>query len=249
MNKEKISSNFAKATDQYDKFAHMQRQIGDYLIKKLQEESDIDLSNINTVLDLGSGTGYMLEKLSNFLPKKTFYHINDIAPEMLAFTKQKFNHLQTESLCGDFDFLDCKFYDLIISNLAFQWSGSIYKAIKKYYNHANNIFVFSCLLEGSFLNWGKILKQYCLEDFLIPYPEFDKLKNFVNLLPSKKIFFEIKEFTCSFENAKSFLYYLKGLGAISGQKKLPFAKLKNIIKKENQRFAINYKVFFVVVKK
>ena len=85
--KTKIKNHFNRAGNSYDKVACVQKQSAGLLVKKLQS---FDSSSYpQTILDLGTGTGYIPEIL---LPhyQNSLYTLNDIAPKMIEIVENKF---------------------------------------------------------------------------------------------------------------------------------------------------------------
>ena len=82
----RIQNSFNKASQSYDIVAYVQRQAAEYLVDKLLE---LRIENPETILDLGTGTGYVAELLIKNFPSSS-YMLNDIAHEMLEVCKSKF---------------------------------------------------------------------------------------------------------------------------------------------------------------
>ena len=82
--------NFNKASHSYDTVAHIQRHAAEFLVGKL-----LALSNCvpKTILDLGTGTGYIPELLLLKYPDSSYY-LNDIAYEMLERCRVKFSYIE-----------------------------------------------------------------------------------------------------------------------------------------------------------
>lgn len=122
----KIQNSFNKASKSYDSVAHIQREAREFLIHQLLT---IETFNPKTILDLGTGTGYVPELLLNHYPKST-YVLNDISNKMLEICKVKFsNHSNIAYLHGDMNHLNINAFDLVISNFAFQWVDNLWKTL------------------------------------------------------------------------------------------------------------------------
>jgi malonyl-CoA O-methyltransferase len=118
--KARIKHAFAKASESYDQSAELQRRVGTELIRRL------GVVNENArILDLGSGTGF----ISQMLIEKSKANAEqivalDIALPMLKKSRQKLNCSdKVNYLCADGECLPFQeaVFDLVISNLAFQW--------------------------------------------------------------------------------------------------------------------------------
>ena len=173
--KTKIKNHFNRSGNSYDKVACVQKQSAGLLVKKLQS---FDSSFYpQTILDLGTGTGYIPEIL---LPhyRNSLYTLNDIAPKMIEIVENKF-------LDRD-NFQD---HNLIISNLALQWINNLEKTLEKFYKKSN-ILAFSCLLDGTFKEWNNIVRNCNIISVIKKYPKEKVLISFLNKLNPKTYHFD-----------------------------------------------------------
>lgn len=121
--KRRIADSFSKASKTYDKYAHLQRTVADDLCKWGGELS-------GTILDLGCGTGYCLEKIKNTNLEQKCLGL-DISFDMLTTARSKLLSSSTEKdiswLCSDMEYLPfaCDSFDTVISSLAVQWSETL----------------------------------------------------------------------------------------------------------------------------
>lgn len=239
-----IQDNFSRASSSYDNVAFVQKECATKLVNLLK--SCFPEFYPQSVLDLGTGTGYIPEILFSFFPQSKFT-LNDISPDMLEKTREKLaGYKEVEFILGDMEILDFGFQDLIISNLALQWVRNLKKTIKKSYNNSG-IFVFSCLLDGTFNEWSRIFTKYLLPVPTYRYPSKQELENYLLYLKPKKYFFSSQEFTLCFPSASEFIRYLKNLGANQGSQKIFLPDLKKIVKSYTDKIDITYEVFFGVL--
>jgi malonyl-CoA O-methyltransferase len=122
---ERVRRAFTEAADQYDILASLQREIGRELVKK-----HIKLPKVHRILDVGCGTGYVAAKAKFFFPESPVVGI-DLASGMLEKAlEQNENCFWVE---GDAQKLPFKSesFDLIYSNLAYQWVGDLAQAFKE----------------------------------------------------------------------------------------------------------------------
>lgn len=118
-----VRQSFDKASGHYNQFTSLQRMIGDRLVSRfmgaqLQPER---------LLDLGAGTGYLTNKLTERYPQSRVYAL-DIALGMLQQTR--LNVVQSTGLdviCSDADKLPFQQGSMggVYSNLAFQWCSDL----------------------------------------------------------------------------------------------------------------------------
>ncbi len=248
--KNKINSNFDKAAKSYDNVANIQKICAKNLINKLTTYFYQSQANIARILDVGTGTGYIPEMLTKTYPNSC-YDLNDISSNMLIIAKSKLTNLniQYNLILGDIENLDLAAYNLIISNFALQWVIDLPKILKKLYNKSD-ILAFSCLLDGTFVEWTNKFKNLGSDVYTHQYPKPNILQNFLLSLNPKKHFFATEEYQLYFNNALAFIRYLKDLGAASTiNNSISIAKLRRVIKTNDQPFIVTYKVFFGLVER
>lgn len=246
ISKQKIQNRFCAASPHYESVASIQKECAQILVTLLQTHCPDFYPS--SVLDLGTGTGYLAEILSSHFPK-SIYSLNDISPKMIENTKEKFraNPLFHFHL-SDMETTDFPPHELVMSNLALQWAHAFEKMLKKAYD-VSNVFAFTCLLDGTFVEWENLLHHYHLPSPLKNYPSRDDLTSTLNSFSSQDLFFETKNFHMTFQSARSFMGYLKNLGASYSSNNFPFPDLKKMIKTHHQEFEVTYKVFFGILKR
>lgn len=118
----RIRKAFTDAANQYDILTSLQREIGRELIKK-----HIKLCEVHRVLDVGCGTGYLTGKSKFFFPESSVVGL-DFSEGMLAKLQEKYeNTFAVAADAQQLPFKD-KSFDLIVSNLAYQWVFDLPKA-------------------------------------------------------------------------------------------------------------------------
>lgn len=123
LDKHKTRLGFERAADTYDANAVLQREIGE----RLQERLDLIKLQPQTVLDLGSGTGFLTEKLLRRYKKARIIGV-DLAHSMVRKTRQRGNWLRKPyGVCADAARLpfqpQCA--DMLVSNLMLQWCNDL----------------------------------------------------------------------------------------------------------------------------
>ncbi len=242
-----IQTRFNKASKSYDDVAWVQKDAAEFLVDKLLEHQDFIPQ---TVLDVGTGTGYIPELLLEKFPKSSFY-LNDIADEMLEVCKAKFAKTQNiYYLPGNMLELDADLYDCIISNLALQWTPDLQCAINFLNSKNTNVFAFSTLLDGTFAEWSHIINQYQSTQIL-NYPKAEELISLCNKLKRNDQDFEYWLMDCplSFENPVSFMRYLRSLGASAPSNLVHLSNIRKLLKVEAQSLTVTYKIFFGIFRR
>lgn len=141
LNKQNVAECFAKAANDYDDAAYIQRVIG----RKLERW----LTPCHALMDLGCGTGFNLPQLSQF---SQYLIAADISEQMLNKVRERQQpdcHLiqqDAESLS-----LSTGCVDGIFSNMALQWCDSLSACLSECYRvlNQNGYMLFTTLLDGS----------------------------------------------------------------------------------------------------
>ncbi len=175
MIKKEIGRAFCEAAPSYDRLAELQRQVGQEQLARLAGLG----RSFNTIIDVGSGTGFCTRKLAQQFPSASILSL-DIAPGMISAARAQLRALPSISYCvGDAEYLPIKSGSsgLIFSNLALQWCqqadelfGGFYRALEE-----EGIVLFSsfgpytlCELREA---WAKVdrfphVNQFCSTDRL-----------------------------------------------------------------------------------
>lgn len=121
--KRDIAAAFSAAAKRYDEHAFLQREIADRLLERL----DLMTVQPQTILDVGSGTGYCTRALQKRYRKAKVYGV-DLAEGMAAFAQKSRRWFAREHyLCADARQLPFahQSVDVIFSSLALQWTDDI----------------------------------------------------------------------------------------------------------------------------
>lgn len=121
--KNRIAHSFSSAASQYDRFAHVQKQVAQKLIGELPP-----IAPAQACLDLGCGTGFVTQHLRD---AKAFTVGLDIAFGMLTQARMK---LPQSHFCqGDAEALPfaSASFSLVVSSLALQWCSSLVPTMRE----------------------------------------------------------------------------------------------------------------------
>lgn len=125
IDKDKVKRRFSKNAKTYDKYANVQKLMGNKLI------DIIDNRTYSSILEIGSGTGYVTELLRKKYPKAKITAM-DIAEGMIEHTSKRMSDSNINFICGDFETTDIDgTFDLIISNATIQWFNNHKDSINK----------------------------------------------------------------------------------------------------------------------
>ncbi|MDO3383394.1 malonyl-ACP O-methyltransferase BioC [Gilvimarinus algae] len=114
LDKHWVARSFSRAAGSYDASARLQRQVGERLLSELPPE-------VETALDLGSGTGLFLGPLRERSGATTLVAL-DLAEGMLKHARRA-GRAADAWVCGDAESLPlaAESIDLVFSSLAIQW--------------------------------------------------------------------------------------------------------------------------------
>lgn len=220
INKEIIKQKFNRCYKTYDKHCSVQNKICEHTIQLLTKY----ISHANHIADIGCGTGESTQQLINTFSSAQYYCI-DIAENLLNIAKSKLSG-NVHFLVSDFDLPTYKddSFDLIFSNMAFQWSFNLLQNLKNFYSYLvkDGAIIFSMPINNNFPE----LKPHC------------KLKNLphakiVNMLYESK--FELIEhmhyvMTEAFPSQTNAIRSLKNVGANYNNSFTTHSLSKNSIK-------------------
>ncbi|MGI4775801.1 MAG: methyltransferase domain-containing protein [Janthinobacterium lividum] len=245
MLKEKIKANFNRAAADYESVASVQERAADCLIQCLNEAVP-DLIP-QKILDIGAGTGIVTKKLMSKFPA-TKYILSDLSPRMLEIAQSQLcERLDIDYIVGDAENLVFQPVDLMISSLSFQWFADLEGSLNKLWQDTE-ILAFSTLSKGTFFQWERLYQTLELTNCKnYDYPTKKMLETYCLDLSPKKYLFQNKIYKLTFDDALSFVKYLKHLGANTPSSKAGQDCLRLILKAKKDSFTISYKVFFAVL--
>ncbi|MEY8714476.1 biotin synthase [Francisella philomiragia] len=220
---DQVKSNFAKATD-YSKNSTIQNQVRQLLLEQTLNYSRlVSYNHTNNILNLG------VRDLSEPLELNRIFSAKQIDACDIALTKNsKYTNINTLKLNFDTDLRLLKnSYDLIFSNMSFQWSQDIETLIKNLAKKLNNraILAFSTVLDNNFHQVKDILrinKMHSSSSIL----EFIR-KSDLNCLHHEDLYLDIK-----FNNFKELANHLKstGVNTYTGSNNKPsFSNIKKFL--------------------
>ncbi len=117
--KSQVRAAFNRSARNYDGVAVLQREVGDRLLERL----DLIRLQPKTILDIGSGTGYISDALTRRYRKAQVISL-DLADNMLRLARKRQGWFSRQRfVCGDAESLPLAdgSVDMIVSNLTLQW--------------------------------------------------------------------------------------------------------------------------------
>lgn len=237
--KREIKNSFNLVHSTYDDHSKIQQLCGKELIKNLLILHKKDYEKI---IDLGCGTGIITKILFEKIKFSKSYAC-DFAPNLLSVAQNRLKNFSTEILNSDYYMILNKNlkYDLIFSNMSFQWCLDIEYLLKLIYKNLKHrgILSFSMPIKGTLQNVPNQSKNnfYSLE-------YLRKLAKNIgyNLIFIKDINFE--QYFPSFIDAIRSIKYTGANILINSNKPTFFNK-----KLAKDKFTLNYNIGFFILQK
>jgi len=115
--KKAVAASFSRAAAGYDSVAHLQHEVGEQLLTRLDKLQEVPA----TILDLGCGTGYFYPALQERYPKAQYIGL-DLASGMVDYARNR-SADDSAWLVADAEALPLtsESVDLVFSSLAVQW--------------------------------------------------------------------------------------------------------------------------------
>lgn len=234
----KIAKSFDKAASSYDNFAIVQNEIARRLIERL---SFLNISP-KTILDLGSGTGYLSKELKKIYPESNITAL-DLSLNMLNFARKQSNdNFYINANAESLPFAD-KSFDLIISSCSMQWVydlPSLFDDAKRVLTNSGHI-IFATFGPDTLFELKESYKS--LDNFEYINKFYD-IQTIGNIMLSKSFAIPVvdKENICiTYSSVITLLKDLRGIGSINTSDKKNKAlfckdKLKKLEKSYREKF-------------
>lgn len=216
----KIKDNFNKAAKIYNQNAILQKKVASDLINLCSTF----ITNSSKIIDLGSGTGFLHDFISEKQRISNFFSL-DLAINMLKESKCAFkinadlNHLPLQK----------KSFDLVISSLSLQWISDFKKVFRQIYDilKPNGCFCFSIIAKNSLKNIQSLgIKNLNINQF----PDKEFIENNLQIFSNIKII--EKKITLKYDNYYDILQSIKKIGAgtaINYNYSLSIAELRKLM--------------------
>ncbi len=138
----KVQRGFSESARSYDLNCGLHREIGDKLLVQV-----LNGPKPSAILDVGCGTGYLTIMLKEHFPKAKIIGL-DFSPGMLEVARSKHDDIAWVLADGRcLPFFDGHF-DILISNLAYQWAGDLTKAFTEARRVLSPDGILACTLFG-----------------------------------------------------------------------------------------------------
>lgn len=241
--KQRVKKSFQRAALTYEKHASLQKKTANYLFNFVLPYF---CNSPRSLLEVGCGTGFLSKLIAEKWPK-SILTLADLSPAMIEVCRGKMGPRIGHYLVGDGEndkFIGAPF-DLIFSNLTFQWFYDIQKGITNLWNQTQNL-AFSTLLKGSFNEWKKVDPSLEKNDF---YLSEEELKNLCCNEYRARCFFCFSEESEYYSTPLDWMRHLKNIGANTPS--FPHAPhpLFNLSKLFPEGITINYRIAYCLMMK
>jgi len=211
----KIRQAFSDSAMQYEVLASLQKEIGRELVAKI-----INRENCSHILDVGMGPGWLTHRLNNLFPESYVVGL-DFAKGMVECAKSKYEDL--DIVQADARILPFKenTFDVIISNLAYQWVKDLEAAFQCCHSllKEGGVFCFTMFgrdtLKELFFSMEKSFLEHSKAEELLDYRLVDK-QEVMNLLKKagyKEIRINCEYIKSHFSDMFALMKWLKDTGA------------------------------------
>ncbi len=165
INKAQVQKNFGQNAVTYDQYAVVQKEMAKELFDKIKKTG----CYFQNILEIGCGTGFLTELLAREYPNARII-ATDIAPEMILIASNKlatYSNIKYFVADGENLSIDDKVpfgrlpFDLIVSNVVFQWFTEYVAAFTQYHSYLEpgGYLIFSTLGVGTFKELYVCLKD------------------------------------------------------------------------------------------
>jgi len=250
--KEQIKQNFSDRAHDYNNWAKAQKTSSDILVSLLPNK------NFNNVLDIGCGTGFLVEQIKKLYNPSKVTGI-DFAPKMISHCKNLWPG--DNFVCADIgNFCTNEKYDLIASNFTFQWVDDIPNHISTYFSllKKNGVFAVAVPVAGS------------LEELRVSSSRANKKPLHIHSFPNERILtdtfsrFTNHRFYHEIKNIE--IYYSKPIHVVKSIKQIgatythaysyTATEMRRFLREYEKTYSsseelypLTYKVLFIIAKK
>ncbi|MDR3326465.1 MAG: methyltransferase domain-containing protein [Rhodospirillaceae bacterium] len=246
LKKQRIIKAFSSRADNYDSVATVQRIVASKLAKRIKK---LSLQMNSRILEIGCGTGFLSTHLiKDFSDSKIM--LTDISSSMLDKCRINVGDVpQYRLLDGEYPEGINGSFDLIASNLTFQWFCDLQKGIERLckFLAPNGSLIFTTLGQKTFKEWR--LAHHVL-GLICGTPQYPSIDNFPN---KEGLFYHIDEELIyqRYNSGYDFARTLKLLGAkepVINHKLLSPSSIRRLLNSLQGEFIVTYHILYCEVK-
>jgi malonyl-CoA O-methyltransferase len=207
-----LARNFSAAAVSYEQWAGLQLGIAGCLAKLLPQKG-----RVNSILDVGCGTGYLTGLLHDNYTEACILGI-DVAPEMVNVCRRRWaGSLRLSFQVADAERFDCRHpFDLVASSFCFQWFCAREGSIRRLAGMLNPGGMFACAMPvaGSLAELNETYRSVICEK--MPGLEYAHAETYVDVLAGaglRLIYFRQETVRGLYKSGLHALRSFKGTGA------------------------------------
>lgn len=239
--KQLISDNFKLKEKGYTDNAEVQRDIATNLSRQIKSLN----GTYNRILEIGSGSGFLTQKINEIFPKATIDTI-DIAGSDLVLNGKFYKEDAEITLSR----LRNNEYDLIVSSSSFQW----FHSPKKVLEECHRILKDRGVLSFSFFTVGTYKELSDLTDISLVYHTGESLKVYAAKVGFKLLKEEKRKDCLKFESPQKVLKHIRQTGVNSVRRKnLSVGSTRRLIESmmssEDDQFNLSYVSEMIILRK
>ncbi len=211
-NQQEIAHKFNKAADNYNLHSALQYNIAMDLLTYCQDDFNLE----STIIDLGSGTGYLLDLIKTKDLEYKYLYMLDIAYNMSNITKKK-SKTKELSINTDINHLPIanNSANLILSSMTLQWLENLDDIFVNIYNilKSEGKFIATIVGDGSLHELKQSFAQYNLANKINNFMDPKQLEIYLDNLNIKNYKIWQKQYSISYKNTYEILKNIKAIGA------------------------------------
>ncbi len=219
IDKRSVARAFSRAATAYDSIACLQKDVGEGLLKLIDNGQHGSSAGNISILDLGSGTGYFSRKIKSERDESSIIEL-DLSAGMLHESRRVSSQLkliEPALVQADFERLPfkSKSFDRIFANLSLQWCSDFASAIRALYTLVcvDGVLAFTTLLDGSLYAFRRA--GVALDDapHVNNFYSEEQLLHCVRQSLFGLVEWEVVDHIETFDTVKDMLVSVKGIGA------------------------------------
>lgn len=220
---QKIRRAFSDSALQYEALTGLHKEIGRELTHKIPSEGSFP-----KILDVGMGTGWFTNRLKNFFPDSLVVGL-DFADGMIEATRQYVEGFQIiQADARALPFKEASF-DLIVSNLAYQWIEDHLLAFRRSYKvlEKDGMFLFTMFGHETFKELFEALENSIEQKFSFPVRRLAKREHVEAALQGAgflDVHVDFERIKVHFPDMMGLIQWTKNIGANNLEKNIYIGK-------------------------
>ncbi len=232
----KIRRSFSDAALNYEVLSSLHKEIGRELVRKVIDQS------CSHILDVGTGTGYLANKAQFYFPEAMVVGM-DIADGMVLEAnklKEGIRIVQGDACALPFG---QNVFDLVISNLAYQWVGDLEAAFCQAHNclAPNGKLCATVFGRRTFYELFETMHAFLPQKSVHRLPDSERLEAALISAGFKDVHLDYEIIKVQFEDLMDVLRWIKGIGANVLNDDVTLGK--QMIAQMNDHYRLNHPYF------